>query len=206
MDTGLMYLCKTTSATKRNPYAYNGSGKYWLRHIKKHKPLIITCIVGEYNTKEELKENGIVLSEKWNVVQSEKWANLVPEQGDGGWIHNQTGNTWKIKDTSNMGHSNSWMHDDGSRKEIASKRMTTNNPSYNTPKTPKQLAASSKSSRIATEASKKKVICIDTLSNHEIVFESKRQLIKHLGISYDVLNYRLKTGILYKQYKFKEVK
>jgi hypothetical protein len=31
--TGLKYFGKTT---KSNPYKYNGSGKYWIRHINKN--------------------------------------------------------------------------------------------------------------------------------------------------------------------------
>lgn len=94
MNTGLKYLCKTTSNVKRDPYEYKGSGKYWLKHIKKHKSYIVTCVIGEFDSKEDLIQQGTILSEQWNIVQSTEWANLVPERGDGGWIHNQTGNTW----------------------------------------------------------------------------------------------------------------
>lgn len=103
VETGLKYLCKTS---KKDPYSYKGSGKYWRSHIKAHNGTIITCVIGQYNTSSELKEAGIYYSTKHNVVESEEWANLVPEQGDGGWINDQTGKTWKIKDTSNMGSGN----------------------------------------------------------------------------------------------------
>jgi hypothetical protein len=36
------------------------------------------------------------------VVNDKNWANIIPELGDGGWINDQTGKTWKIKDTTNM--------------------------------------------------------------------------------------------------------
>ena len=97
MNTGLMYLCKTSSL-KKCPYTYKGSGKYWLRHIKKHKSYVITCVVAEFNTPELLKEEGKLLSEQFDIVDSPKWANLIPEQGDGGWINDQTGNRWKVQD------------------------------------------------------------------------------------------------------------
>lgn len=203
MNTGLMYLCKTTSGAKRDPYKYKGSGKYWIRHTKKHKSYIVTCVVGEYDSRGELRRHGLILSEQLDVVASDVWANLVPECGDGGWIHDQTGNTWRVSDPSNMGkHRNQWKNDDGTRATTQSIRMTTNNPSHNVPKTAKQLAASSKASAIATEASKKQVGYIDVDTNEQFTFESKRALIRSLNISYDVLNYRLKTGTLYNNFKF----
>jgi hypothetical protein len=101
MNTGLKYLCKTSG--KKDPYLYTGSGIRWLNHIKKHKSHIITCIIGEYTTKEELKEAGIYYSKLYNVVDDYTWANLTEEKGDGGLIGTgQLGKTWKIKDTSNM--------------------------------------------------------------------------------------------------------
>lgn len=92
MGTGLMYLCQTT----RDPYTYKGSGHYWKRHIEKHKPWIVTCVIGEYNTKEELRLAGIEASNCFNVVESQQWANMIPEQGDGGLIYSQKGNTWTV--------------------------------------------------------------------------------------------------------------
>lgn len=71
MNSGMMYLCKTTTATKKDPYVYTGSGKHWLHHIKKHKSYIITCIIGMYDTKEELKHYGEYYSLKWSVVNSD---------------------------------------------------------------------------------------------------------------------------------------
>ena len=101
MNTGLKYLCKTSG--KKNPYLYTGSGVRWLNHIKKHRSYIITCIIGEYTTKEELQEAGIYYSELYNVVDDYTWANLTEEKGDGGLIGTgQLGKTWKIKNTSNM--------------------------------------------------------------------------------------------------------
>lgn len=136
-------------------------------------------------------------------------ANLKPEYnmtegGDGGWIYDQTGNTWKVKDPSRMGkHTNQWKNDDGTRKQKTSKRMKTNNPSFIRPKTQRQLEASRRSSHIATEASKKRVGYVD-LDGNRVIFESKRALIQTLNISYDVLNYRLKTGKMFNGFTFFE--
>lgn len=101
MSTGLKYLCKTSG--KKDPYLYKGSGIRWINHIKKHKSYIITCIIGQYSTKEELVNAGLYYSRLYNVVQDYTWANLTEEKGDGGLIGTgQLGKHWKIKDTSNM--------------------------------------------------------------------------------------------------------
>jgi hypothetical protein len=102
MTTGLQYLCKTSSIVK-DPYAYKGSGVRWLNHIKKYNSRILTCIIGTYDSKEELVEAGIYYSNLYNVVKDPNWANLTEEKGDGGLIGTgQLGKRWKIKDTSNM--------------------------------------------------------------------------------------------------------
>jgi hypothetical protein len=96
--SGLKYLCYT----KQEPYAYKGSGKRWENHIRFHKPHIITCIIGEYETIDEIRDNGIKWSNELDVVASDAWANLRPEDGLGGGA-GKVGRRWKIKDTSNMG-------------------------------------------------------------------------------------------------------
>jgi len=78
--TGLKYLCKTT----QNPFKYKGSGKYWLRHLAKHGHDHTTEILKECSTNDELIEWGRYYSSLWNVVESDEWANLKPEEGDGG--------------------------------------------------------------------------------------------------------------------------
>lgn len=83
--------------------------------------------------------------------------------------------------------------------------MRERNPSHLFPHTEKQRAASRRNHHIGTEASKKKVGYIDE-EGITHVFESKRKLIRHLNITYDVLNYRLKTGKMYNNLSFFEVK
>lgn len=122
MNTGLKYLCKTSG--KKNPYLYTGSGIRWLNHIKKYQSYIITCIIGEYETKEELKQAGLYYSKLFNVVEDNNWANLVEEKGDGGLIgKGQLGKTWKIKDTTKMHNTktktNAWYK---GRQKIAGKK------------------------------------------------------------------------------------
>jgi len=104
--TGLRYLCKCVETT--DPYVYHGSGIRWINHLKKyHKNWsrscdVTTTVLGIYDNKEKLKEAGSYYSNLFNVVNDPNWANIIPESGDGGWINDQTGKTWKIKDTSKM--------------------------------------------------------------------------------------------------------
>lgn len=79
--TGLKYLGKTTN---KNPREYSGSGKYWRRHIRKHGNNVTTQILIKNTCKDVLKLFGTHYSKLWNVVTSKEWANLKPENGDGG--------------------------------------------------------------------------------------------------------------------------
>jgi hypothetical protein len=78
--TGLKYLGKTI----RDPYKYKGSGTHWLRHLRKYGEEHTTEILLETDDKELLKEKALYYSNLYNVVESKEWANIVPEQGDGG--------------------------------------------------------------------------------------------------------------------------
>lgn len=75
--TGLKYFGKTT----RNPLTYKGSGKYWIRHCKKHGYSIDTLEVWEFSCEEQCKEFAFKYSQKHNIVESSEWANLIPEDG-----------------------------------------------------------------------------------------------------------------------------
>lgn len=124
LDTKMKYLCYS----RRDDYdVYQGSGTYWKRHLRKHGVNIKTTVIGCYDTKEELSERGRFYSELYNVVESPDWANLRPEEGDG----TPVGARWKVKDTSNFGHTNQWINDDGTRSENQRRHLTTNNPMFN---------------------------------------------------------------------------
>ena len=56
--------------------------------MKKHGYLIETEILKECSSKEELKHWGKYYSNLWNIVESSEWANLKPEEGDGGATRN----------------------------------------------------------------------------------------------------------------------
>lgn len=77
--TGLKYL----GQTKQDPFKYSGSGKYWKLHLAKHGTDHTTEILKECRTKDDLRNYGSHYSNLWNIVDSEEWANLMPELGDG---------------------------------------------------------------------------------------------------------------------------
>jgi hypothetical protein len=81
--TGLKYFGKTT----KDPLKYNGSGKHWLRHIKKHgrKHIITTWVSEPYIDSDAIVEFALAFSKDNNIVESDLWANIIPENGlDGG--------------------------------------------------------------------------------------------------------------------------
>jgi hypothetical protein len=79
--TKLKYLGKTES---KNPHHYPGSGTYWKLHLDKHGHDYTTKILRECHDKEELKKWGLYYTNLWNIVESNEWANLKQEIGDGG--------------------------------------------------------------------------------------------------------------------------
>ena len=91
-QTGFKYLGKTTAD---DPHKYQGSGKRWKPHLKKHGYDVTTEILRECQTKEEVKHWGKYYSDLWNVVDSEEWANFKPEEGDGGKTVDQPWNKGK---------------------------------------------------------------------------------------------------------------
>ena len=79
-QTGLKYLGKT----ERNPFKYKGSGVYWRRHLKKYGSDVTTEVLFQTEDPEELQRIGIEYSSKWDVVNSNEFANLIEENGVGG--------------------------------------------------------------------------------------------------------------------------
>ena len=87
--TGLKYLGQTTA---QNPYKYRGSGDRWNSHLNVHGYDIDTIIIQKCYTKTALRSWGVYYSNLWSVVDSKKWANLKPEEGQGGWGGSQNPN------------------------------------------------------------------------------------------------------------------
>lgn len=77
-NQGLRYLC----ITKRKDYKkYKGSGSYWKNHLSKYGDDITTEVIFETDDHQKLSEAGIYYSNLYNVVESNEWANQVPEKG-----------------------------------------------------------------------------------------------------------------------------
>jgi hypothetical protein len=79
--SGLKYL----GVTSKDPYIYKGSGHYWKKHIKKHNLKcedIATDILLETSDKDIVKFWGMYYSKIWNIVESDVFANLIPESGE----------------------------------------------------------------------------------------------------------------------------
>lgn len=83
--TGLKYF----GFTRQNPYVYMGSGKLWLRHIKKYGYDVTTEIYSFCENMKEVKVWGKYFSKINNIVESKNWANLTSEEGQGGCNHNK---------------------------------------------------------------------------------------------------------------------
>ena len=79
--TGLKYLGQTT---QQHPHKYRGSGTRWIHHLRKHGYDYSTEILKECVDKHELRTWGLYYSNLWNVVKDQNWANLKPEEADGG--------------------------------------------------------------------------------------------------------------------------
>ena len=79
--TGLRYFGKTT----RDPHKYLGSGLYWRKHIKKHGRDVETTWVHAYEDIALCEQEALFFSAVYNIVESEEWANIKPENGRDGW-------------------------------------------------------------------------------------------------------------------------
>jgi hypothetical protein len=78
--TGLKYLGQTK---KNNPHKYPGSGKGWKSHLKEYGYDYTTEILQENQSKEEIARWGRYYSTLWDIVNSNNWANQIPETGGG---------------------------------------------------------------------------------------------------------------------------
>jgi hypothetical protein len=81
---GIKYLCKSTG---KNFEKYKGSGIYWKNIVKKYgKKNVKTIWVSDwFYCPHHIQEFALMYSEYNQVVESDEWANLRPENGlDGG--------------------------------------------------------------------------------------------------------------------------
>lgn len=85
--TGLKYFGKTTNITVTEG-SYRGGGKYWKLHIKKHGVEHVKTIWKSdvFTDRNECIEFGLKFSSDNNIVNSNEWANLEPENGINGFV------------------------------------------------------------------------------------------------------------------------
>jgi len=77
--TGLKYFGQTTQDIRK----YKGSGKYWKLHIKKWGPehVVIRYVSKPYTDSDTISKRALAFSIRHNIVTSDKWANLILENG-----------------------------------------------------------------------------------------------------------------------------
>lgn len=76
--TGLKYFGKTINS---NPIKYKGSGKWWTRHLQKYGNNVSTIWFQLFENQSELVTFATNFSKENNIVESNSWANLKPEDG-----------------------------------------------------------------------------------------------------------------------------
>ena len=79
--TKKLYFCKTTKDHDAM-LKYKGSGDRWLSHLNKHRneeiETIWYCL---FYDREEIEKFSLTCSNLWNIVESDEWANIIPENG-----------------------------------------------------------------------------------------------------------------------------
>ena len=81
--TGMLYFGKTI----KNPEKYLGSGKYWSRHIKAHgKKHVVTLWYCLFLQETDCTEFALQFSKNQDIVKSNNWANVIPENGISGAV------------------------------------------------------------------------------------------------------------------------
>lgn len=85
--TGLRYFGKTTKYLTETELQenYHGSGVYWNKHLKKHGDDVTMELFGVYSVIPDshnyVKPIALKFSKDNNIVKSDKWANIVEEDG-----------------------------------------------------------------------------------------------------------------------------
>lgn len=80
--TGLRYFGKTTKSLNVLLNKYKGGGLRWARHIDKHgRDFVVTDWYRLFTDKDDCTEFALFFSEVENIVESDQWANIKPEDG-----------------------------------------------------------------------------------------------------------------------------
>lgn len=98
--TGLLYLGKTS---RQDIIGYLGSGLHWTRHLGIHGADVDTVWYSDWFVDPaDIQDFALLVSEAYDIVHSDKWANMKPENGlDGGRMSDESLATrttvWGIK-------------------------------------------------------------------------------------------------------------
>lgn len=124
--TGLKYFGKFIQSKRYNKVeSYPGSGKYWSSHYKLHGKEYIETIWSMYFTNiEELTEFALAFSELFDIVESDDWANLKPENGLDGGCGNHSEETRKLQSIVSLGKKKTQEHCDNIAKGKTGKSLT----------------------------------------------------------------------------------
>lgn len=88
--TGKCYFGKTI---RKDPIKYLGSGLHWAHHIKKHgKKHVITLATQYFTDETECKRIALLFSKQQDIINSDRWLNLIDENGLGGGL--EKGKPW----------------------------------------------------------------------------------------------------------------
>lgn len=80
--TGLKYFCKTTLLNR--VHRYKGSGTTWLSHLRTHGFDVKVGLLGFYVEEARCLDAAKKFSVENNIVESDEWANAIPETGRNG--------------------------------------------------------------------------------------------------------------------------
>lgn len=123
--TGKKYFGKTVG---QNLDKYLGSGKYWRAHIRHHGQQFVRnkWVSEPFADPIELQEFALAFSELYDIVESDEWANMAPENGlsggyYGGWDHITDNHIAKMKATKANPKWKSTVGVDARAKELATK-------------------------------------------------------------------------------------
>jgi hypothetical protein len=77
--TGLLYFCRSVS----DPYSYHGSGIEWLAHLKENGRNVSNIWLRKFENCDDprLEKMARRISTELDIVESEKFANKIPEYG-----------------------------------------------------------------------------------------------------------------------------
>jgi len=119
--TGLKYFGKVTN---KSALKYSGSGKYWLKHIKKHGNDVTTQVIFESDDISEVEKFALSFSLSNDIVTSDEWANLKYENGrDGGtqkeWITKQTKEKMSANRRGKPGRPRGWKHTEEAKHKMS---------------------------------------------------------------------------------------